>query len=490
MEITLPYIPNEVLRVTETLEKAGFEAYLVGGCVRDLLLGRAPKDWDITTNAVPSEIQSLFEETYYNNDFGTVGVVTTSERASLKVIEITPYRTEGTYTDARRPDSVSFSKKLSDDLERRDFSINAMAFRVSSETLVDMFNGKEDLKKGLIRAVGDANKRFSEDALRILRAVRLSAELGFVIEADTLSAIVTCVTQLEKISKERIRDEFSRIMLSDRPAEALFLMKQVKMLQFVIPDIMRSINVEQNKSHKYNVFEHLVRSAQHAADKNLPLDMRLAALFHDISKPESRRFSQETHDYTFYGHEVIGARVTKRALQSLKYPNELVERVSLLVRWHMFFSDPDEITLSAVRRMISNVGKDNIWDLLELRICDRIGSGRPKEQPFRFRKYKAMVEEALRDPVSVGMLKVDGAKIMETFHEKPGPKIGWTLHALLEEVIEDPTKNTEILLLKRAKELLELPDQELEVLGRKGKEKRDEVDDAEIAQIQKKYGVQ
>lgn len=490
MEISRSYIPSEVVSVTQTLESAGFEAYLVGGCVRDLLLGRAPKDWDVTTNAVPEEIQSLFEETYYNNTYGTVGVVTTSELPSLKVIEVTPYRTEGNYTDARRPDSVSFSKNLAEDLERRDFTINAMAYRVSSETLVDLFKGKEDLEKKLVRAVGDANKRFSEDALRILRAIRLSAELGFAIESDTLSAIVTCVTQLEKISKERIRDEFSRILLSERPAEALFLMKQVKMLQYVVPDLMRSMNVDQNKSHKYNVFEHLVRSAQHAADKNLQLDMRLAALFHDISKPESRRFSHETHDYTFYGHEVVGARVTKRALQELKYPNELVERVSLLVRWHMFFSDPDEITLSAVRRMISNVGKDNIWDLLDLRICDRIGSGRPKEQPFRFRKYKAMVEEALRDPVSVGMLKIDGAKIMETFHEKPGPRIGWALHALLEEVIEDPSKNTEMLLLKRAKELLELNDNDLEILGKKGKEKRDEIDEAEIAEIQKKYGVE
>lgn len=488
-DISLSYIPEEVLEVTQALEHSGFEAYIVGGCVRDVLLGKMPNDWDITTNAIPEEIQRIFPDSYYNNAFGTVGVKRETDRETLKVIEVTPYRTESGYSDARRPDSVSFSKNLEEDLKRRDFTVNALAYSVSSETLVDLFEGKKDLEKKVLRAVGNPEERFNEDALRILRAVRLSAELGFAIDSDTLSAIVSCVTQLEKISKERIRDEFSRILLSPRPAEALFLMKQTKMLEFVAPDLIRGINVEQNRSHKFTVFEHLVRSLQHAADKNLSLELRLSALFHDISKPETKRFAPEIQDSTFYGHEVIGSRVTKKALENLKFPNDVIEKVAKLVRWHMFFSDPDEITLSAVRRMISNVGQENIWDLLDLRMCDRIGSGRPKEQPFRFRKYQAMVEEALRDPVSVGMLSIDGTKLMETFHMKPGPRIGWILHALLEEVLDDPSKNSEILLLKRADEFMKLSDKELQDRGSEGKKKQQEKEEAEIAEIHKKYHV-
>ena len=488
-DITPSHIPKEVIEVTQTLENAGFEAFIVGGCVRDLLLGKTPKDWDITTNATPEEIQGLFPNSFYNNDFGTVGIKTNTEKNSLKVIEITPYRTESTYSDARRPDTVSFSEHIDEDLKRRDFTVNALAYSVSYGTLVDLFEGKKDLEKKILRAVGNPEERFREDALRILRAIRLSAELGFAIDTDTLQSIVSCVTNLEKISKERIRDEFSRIILSSRPAEALFLMKQTKMLEYVVPDLLRSVKVDQNRSHKFTVFEHLLRSLQHAADKNLSLELRLAALFHDISKPETKKFSPEINDFTFYGHEVIGSRVTKKALENLKYPKDVVEKVSKLVRWHMFFSDPEKITLSAVRRMIRNVGQENIWDLLNLRMCDRIGSGRPKEQPFRFRKYQAMVEEALRDPVSVRMLNINGNVIMQTLHIKPGPRIGWVLQALLEEVLENPSLNSEILLLKSAEELSELSDEELKQKGLEGQMKQKEKEEAELVEIQRKYRV-
>jgi putative nucleotidyltransferase with HDIG domain len=217
------------------------------------------------------------------------------------------------------------------------------------------------------------------------------------------------------------------------------------------------------------------------------LEVRLSALFHDISKPESRRWSDEQKQWTFYGHEVIGARKTKKILQNLKFPNDIVEKVTKLVRWHMFFSDTEQISLSAVRRMISNVGKDLIWTLMDVRICDRIGTGRPKEDPYRLRKYHSMIEEALRDPVSVSMLKIDGNTIMKSLNIKPGPKIGYILYALLDDVLNDPKKNTEEYLLNRAVELSTLSDDVLKEMGDKGKELKEEEDDKVLEQIKKKY---
>lgn len=483
-------IPSEVSRVTETLEKAGFEAYLVGGCVRDLLLGKEPKDWDVTTNALPEQIQALFSETFYTNIYGTVGVVQEeAEDEKLKVVEVTPYRTEHGYSDSRRPDKVEFGVSLEEDLKRRDFTMNAIAYNVSKGQLIDIFKGQQDLKDKLIRAVGDPVERFNEDALRMMRAIRLGAELGFGVEQHTFEAIQKCAEKLGKISKERIRDELVKLLMSDRPMEGVFLMKQTGTLEYVLPDILRSVGVEQNQAHKYTVYEHLLRSLQHAADKKWPLHVRLAALLHDISKPESRRWSKETQQWTFHGHEVVGARTASKILKELKFSNEIAEKVVSLVRWHMFFSDPDQITLSAVRRMIRNVGQENIWDLLDLRICDRIGTGRPKEQPFRFRKYKSMVEEALRDPISVGMLKIDGKRIMEVTHETPGPKIGHMLHALLEEVLEMPGKNTEEYLEGRANELRKLNIEALKALGDKAKERKEDEERKEIEQIRQKYHV-
>ena len=482
-------IPSEVTRVTKTLEGAGFEAYLVGGCVRDLLLDKEPKDWDVTTNAHPEKIQELFEETYYNNNFGTVGVVNEeTEDERLKVVEVTPYRTEHGYTDSRRPDVVKFSEKLEDDLQRRDFTVNAIALD-SKGHIVDLYKGQEDLKDKWLKTVGNPDERLAEDALRMLRAIRLAAELGFGISQETFEAIARNVDNLANISKERIRDELIRIIMSKQPMEALLHMKQLGMLKYTFPDLERSIGVEQDRSHIYDVFEHLLRALQHAADKDYPLEIRLAALFHDISKPETKRFSHETNVHTFYGHEVVGARVTKKALQDLRFPVKTVEKIVKLVRWHMFFADPDQISLSAVRRMIANVGEEDIWDLMNLRICDRIGMGRPKEQPLRYRKYKAMVEEALRDPVSVGMLKIDGGTVMELTGERPGPRIGYTLHALLDEVLEDPSKNEAEYLEKRAVELYQLSEEELKSLGEQGKLKRDEADEAEIAKIKEKHSV-
>ena len=488
--ITTERVPLEVRKVADTIEKAGFEAYLVGGCVRDLLIGKVPKDWDITTNAHPTDIERIFDNTYINNDFGTVGVVNEeTEDDTVKVVEVTPYRSESGYSDARRPDEVLFGVSLDEDLTRRDFTVNAIAYRIKDNSLVDPFNGQTDARDKRLRAVGEATQRFEEDALRMMRAVRLAVELDFTIEAETMAAIAQNAGNLEKISKERIRDEFSRIIKSAQPMQGIVFLEKLGLLPYVLPEIAEGIGVEQNQAHAYDVYEHNLRSLQHAADKEYPFEIRLAALLHDIGKPATRERSQEKRDWTFYNHEVVGAKMAKNILKTLKFPRETIETVTKLVRWHMFFSDPDQVTLSAVRRTIRNVGEDQIWNLLNLRICDRIGTGRPKEQPFRFRKYTSMVEEALRDPISVKMLKMDGGKIMGITGEKPGPKLGNILHALLEEVLEDPAKNTDEYLENRVKELVKLPENELRALGEQGKERQEAAEAQEVKKIRRKHKV-
>jgi len=483
-------VPAEAINVCKTLKEAGFEAYLVGGCVRDLLVSREPKDWDVTTNANPEQIQALFTETFYENDYGTVGVVTAAtEDIRLKVVEVTPYRVESGYSNARHPDDVRFSESLSDDLKRRDFTINAIAYDPISHVLVDEHEGRRDIERQVIAAVGDPNERFQEDALRMLRAVRLSAELDFVIEAQTAAGIVSRATQLEKISRERVRDELVRILMSPRPMQAVYVSQKLGILKFMIPEVEEGIGIDQNQAHSFDVFEHLLRSMQHAADKEWPLEVRLAALLHDVGKPATRRWSDEKKDWTFHGHEVVGARMARKILQNLRFSRETTEVVTTLIRWHMFFSDPDTVTLSAVRRMITNVGQEHIQELLNLRICDRIGTGRPKEQPFRLRKYMSMVDEAMRDPISVGMLKIDGARVMKVTHETPGPRIGWILHALLEEVLDDPAKNTAEYLENRSTELLKLDDQSLRELGQAGKDRRVEEDEAAVRELREKHHV-
>jgi len=483
-------IPKEISQITETLENADFEAYIVGGCVRDLLINKTPKDWDITTNAKPEDIKRLFENTFYNNDYGTVGVVNeNTEEESLKVVEVTPYRIESEYSDARRPDSVEFSDSIEHDLHRRDFTINAIAYSISKGQIIDLYKGQEDLKKGIVRAVGDPDVRFSEDALRILRAIRISAELGFKIEEKTKNSIKKDAKMLEKIAKERIRDEFVRIIMSDRPMESIELTHELGVLRFIAPELEEGIGINQNQAHAFTVWEHNLRAVKHSADKKLPLEIRISALFHDIGKPVTSRWSSEKNDWTFHGHDVVGGKMTKKILERLKFSKRQIEKIVKLVRWHLFFSDTEQITLSAVRRMVRNVGEENIWDLMDVRESDRIGMGRPKANPYRLRKYKSMVEEALRDPISVKMLKIDGAKIMEVTQETPGPKIGYILHALLEEVLEDPKLNTAEGLENMAKKFAKLNENELKKLGEKGKLKKDKLEEKEIESLRDKHWV-
>ena len=486
-------IPRQVADVARTLEKAGFQAYLVGGCVRDTLLGRPPKDWDFTTNAKPEDIVKLFPKTVYENTFGTVAVIDEgTDDMTLRSIEVTPYRLESEYSDRRHPDSVKFSDKIEDDLKRRDFTINAMAASVSDDAIKDMidqFSGMTDLKDKIIRTVGKPEGRFGEDALRMIRAIRLAVELGFTLNIGTFKAIQSLNSLLKEVSQERTRDEFTKIIMSDEPMKGVLMLHETGLLKFIAPELEMGIKVAQPQAHAYDVWEHLLRSLQHAADKGYDLDLRLAALFHDIGKPETKSFSQETKQPTFYGHEMKGSRETRKILERMRFSHATIEKVVKLVRWHMFFADTQTITLTAVRRMIVNVGKENIWDLMNLRACDRIGTGRPKENPYRLRKYKAMVEEALRDPISVSMLKIDGSRIIEVCKIPPGPKIGHILHALFNEVLDDPKLNTADYLESKAKELAAMPEAELIKLGEKGRERKSEEEQKNVGEIRAKYHV-
>ena len=505
-------IPSYVIRVSETLENEGFEAFIVGGCVRDLILGRNPKDWDVTTNATPEQIIPLFENTVYENKFGTVGIVfeevthVTKEFVSREtnndvthvtsdkkyVVEVTPYREETKYSDFRHPDEVKFGKSIEEDLKRRDFTCNAMAYSISKETLIDLYKGQEDIKDKSLKTVGNASERFNEDALRMLRAVRFAVNLGFTISSETTVAIIKNSDLLKKISTERIRDEFEKIILSPEPAVGVGMLQKFGLLKHFIPELEEGMGCEQLGEHIFDVYEHLLHALQQAADKKWPLEVRLAALFHDIGKPRTRRYDATKAGgkgkYTFYGHEVVGARMTQKIMERMKFPNKVTDLVVTLVRQHMFFSDTEMITLSAVRRVVAKVGKENIWTLMNVRECDRVGM-KKKEAPYRLRKYHAMIEEVLRDPISVGQLVVDGNVLMNELGIKPGPRMGWILHALLEEVLDDPEKNSREYLDKRVGELEKLSDKELKTLGEDAKKTKDELEEEEVTKLHAKHGV-
>ena len=486
-------IPQNVSRVTETLKKCGYDAYLVGGCVRDLIVHTKPKDFDLTTNAKPEDIVQLFQDNgfkvVYENTFGTVAIIFEDEPldSNVRQIEITPYRRETTYSDNRHPDAIEFAEKLSYDLMRRDFTINALAYDSVSHETIDLYNGLDDIKNKIIKTVGNTDERFTEDALRMMRAVRFAAQLGYAVSHETLESILKNKNLLKNISSERIRDEFVKIITSKEPAIGIGLLKQLGILEIIIPELLEGDGCEQGGVHKYDVFTHLVMACQHAADKNFSFHVRLSALFHDIGKPRTRRPGHKKA-WTFYGHEVVGARMTQKILERLKFPKADSELICKFVRWHMFFSDTESITLSAVRRMIQNVSRDHIWDLMNVRECDRVGMNKT-EAPYRLRKYFAMIEECLRDPISVSQLKIDGTYLMQNLGVKPGPRMGWMLHALLEEVLEDPSKNELEYLSKRVSELEQLSDQDLKHLGEEGKEKKEKLDEELVKELHVKHGV-
>lgn len=479
-------IPQEVKLILEKLEENGFEGFIVGGCVRDLLMGETPKDWDITTNALPEEIQKLFPDSFYENEFGTVGIKTRSEEEKLAVVEATTYRTESKYTDKRHPDKIKFAQKLEDDLKRRDFTINAVAMDKRGK-LKDFFGGQDDLKKKTIRAVGNPEERFAEDALRMMRAVRLATILDFQINPATLEAIKKNHESLRRISAERIHDELIKIINSSRADQGIELLRETALMKYVIPELLEGVGVEQNLHHIYTVWEHNVRALKYAVEQDYSLEVRIGSLLHDVGKPRSKR--GEGRHSTFYGHEVIGAKMTAQIVDRLRFPKEQANKITKLVRWHLFYYNPGEVTESSVRRLVAHIGQENVQDLLKVREADRIGSGVPKAIPYKLRHLKFMIDKVARDPISPKMLKINGTEIMSLLNLPPGPKIGLITNALMEDVLEEPAKNTKEDLENRIRELDAIPEEELKKLAQKGKSKLTEEEEKEVAKIKQKHFV-
>lgn len=478
INIDVNNLPKEIRAIAGVLDAAQKKAYLVGGCLRDLLLDRVPKDWDIATDAKPEEIQELLPDSVYENVFGTVGVKTRSEEPSLAVVEVTTFRKDSEYSDARHPDEVTFAKTIEEDLARRDFTINALALQLETKNsklkpvLVDPFNGLEDLKNKLIRAVGDPEHRFEEDALRLMRAVRFETQLGisegWKIEDETKKALIKMSSRLELIASERIRDELVKMIMARDAAEGIRFLEEVQLLQYVIPELREGIDMGQNKHHIYTVFEHNVRALEYAASKDYSFHVRLSSLLHDVGKPRTKR--GEGPNSTFYGHQVVGERMAREILKRLKFSKETINRVSLLVREHMFMYDPDVVTMAGVRRLLSRVGGENIDDLLKLREGDRIGSGVPKARTYRMRHLEAMIEKAKTEPIGPKMLKIDGSDLMNELGIKPGPKLGNIIFILLEMALEKTDINKKNILLEKAKELNELDEAKLEKMAHDARE--------------------
>lgn len=502
-KVTLP-IPEEVLLVAQSLKDARFEAFLVGGCVRDLVLGREPKDWDIATNAKPEEIQHLFPESIYENSFGTVAVKTGSEDPNLKLVEVTTFRIEGKYTDKRHPDEVHFAKTIEEDLSRRDFTINAMAITMTDDKrpmtnnsrqssaagyeVVDPFHGQEDLKKGIIRTVGNPDERFHEDALRLMRAVRFAVQLDFQIAPETRKAIVLHAQSLRAIAGERIRDELIKILMTPRAADGILLLEDTGLLEYVLPELREGIHVGQNKHHIYTVFEHNVKALDYTAKKDYSLLVRAASLLHDVGKPRVK--GGDGPDSTFYNHDLVGGKMAFTMLHRLHFPKEFVERAAHLVRSHLFYYNVGEVSEAGVRRFLRRVGPENVEDLFKVREADRIGSGVPKAVPYKTRHLLFMIDKVKHDPISPKMLQVNGEDVMQLLEIPGGPKVGFILAILLEEVLDDPSKNDRTLLEKQIQKLGGLEEKELARMASKAKEKKEEFEVDAEEEIKKKYHVQ
>jgi len=478
-------IPKEVESVVQQLAKQGFEASVVGGCVRDLLLNKEPEDWDITTNAQPEQIQKIFPDHFYENKFFTVTVLLKSENPRLKEIEVTTYRSDHKYTDHRRPGEVKYAETLQEDLNRRDFTINAIALQTSD--IIDPFDGQADLKARIIRTVGNPEDRFQEDALRMMRAARLATVLNFTIEQKTKKAIQTHAQLLKEISAERLRDELLKIVMAERAKQGIELLRELKLLHYSMPELQEGYGVEQNKHHKYSVWEHNLLSFEYSVKQKWSLEVRMASLMHDIAKPRVKHGTGK--DSTFYGHEIVGAKMAKQMLVRLKFPNKHIEKITKLIRYHMFYYNVDEVTESSVRRLVRKIGPEHIEDLLKLRMADRIGSGVPKAQPYKLRHWRYMIERVARDPISVTMLKINGDAIIKLLKITPGPRIGWLLHILFGEVLENPKKNNKVHLETRLKELHKLGDTELQKLAKKSKADMDRVETATDEISKQKYFV-
>ena len=465
-------LPQPVVLINRILNQNGYKVYLVGGAVRDTLRRVQSHDWDFATNARPEEILQIFPDGFYDNKFGTVGVAGKhligdhnykGEDINWldEVFEITTFRKEYGYKDKRHPDKIVWGESIEDDLARRDFTINAMAielidnhklFDTSEEKerhlIIDPFDGQKDLDRNIIRSVGSPGERFREDALRMIRAVRFGAQLGFTIEELTLEAIRENSDLIVHISMERISEELQKILLSPFPAEGIMLLHNTGLLQFIIPELEEGIGVAQAGRHIHDVWKHNIETLRECSSSD-PI-VRLAALIHDIGKP--RTYKEEgPRGITFHGHEVVGASMAYHIAKRLKLSKKQTQKLTILVRWHMFMYQP-EMTDASIRRFIKRVGLENINDMIALRIADRKGGG-SKATSWRLREFQRRIGEQLYTPMSLRDLKINGQDVMEILDLPPSKKIGEILNTLFEEVMEDVHKNDREYLIKRIREL-------------------------------------
>lgn len=454
--ITLPQSAEVLIN---SFQKAGFECYAVGGSVRDLLLSLPTKGWDFTTNATPDQILELFPDSFYDNQFGTVGIKIRKETMLpgapeadvVDIYEVTTYRSEEGYGDHRHPDKITWGKTLIEDLSRRDFTINAIAF--DGKKLIDPYDGQSDLRAKLIRTVGTASDRFGEDALRMLRAVRFAARLGFTISDDAAEAIKNQAAHIEKISAERIRDEFLKILTAEHAADAVLVLKNLGLLHYILPELEVSFATPQKspkRHHIYDVGTHSVM-AMKFCPSNDPV-VKLATLIHDLGKPKTFH-KDATGVITFYNHEVMSARIAKNVGARLRLSRKQSDLLITLVRWHQFSVDERQ-TDSALRRFIRRVGKENLAHILALRIGDRLGGG-ATETSWRLELYKKRLEEVQKQPFAVSDLKVNGHDVMSIFEVTPGPIIGQVLDNVFAEVEKGTLQNDRDALLVKLAELKE-----------------------------------
>ena len=438
-------VPKKVQRIIRTLQEQGYDAYAVGGCVRDSLLDRSPADWDITTSAKPMEVKEIFKRTVDTGlQHGTVTVLMEKEG-----FEVTTYRIDGEYEDSRHPKEVIFTGNLEEDLKRRDFTINAMAY--NDETgLVDVFGGIRDLESQIVRCVGNPRERFTEDALRILRAVRFSAQLGFAIEKDTAYWAKVLAPTLEKISAERIQTELVKLLVSAHP-QYLKTAWELGITQIVLPEFDAMLETPQNTPHHcYSVGEHTLKALEYTeADKV----QRLAVLFHDMGKPAMRTTDEQGLDH-FHGHPKVSAELARKILRRLRFDNDTIRKVTELVSWH---ECPWECTPRSLRRALSKMDAELFPVLLKIRRADVLAQSeyRREEKLERLEESRRLYEEIQRkqECISVKMLAVSGKDLIAA-GMKPGKEIGDTLNAFLELVLEDPEKNTKEYLLSKVRESL------------------------------------
>jgi len=437
-------IPGYVENIIDRLVSNGYEAYIVGGCVRDMLLGRVPKDYDITTNALPDEVEMLFRDfktVSVGKEFGTIIVC-----HDMGPVEVTTFRREGKYLDGRRPQWVFFSRKIEDDLSRRDFTINAIAYN-SRRGIIDPFDGQKDINLRIIRTVGMPDERFREDYLRIMRAVRFAAELDFEIEEETLEAAKSYSRLVERVSMERITDEFFKMIMCSIPSKGIRLLEETGLLDIVLPELIPAIGFQQrNPHHEMDVYNHILC----VLDNTPPiLEVRLAALFHDIGKPHTLTVDEEGVGH-FYGHDRLGADIAREALKRLRASNLLIKNVCTLVKEHMnhhaHFKD------KGLKRLIRRVGENEIFNLMELQKADIKCSNKEATIDHileRERRIREIIDN--NEPYKLSQLNINGNDLMNLGFQE-GPILRDVLQYLLDRVMEEPDKNRKDVLKEMAME--------------------------------------